>query len=56
MIADTHDKALAVLDSTINDLEDNLSDPSPGYDFRKRGFECSSTRNGRSEPSSESLG
>jgi magnesium transporter len=39
VIADTHDKALAALDGKINDLEDNLSDPRPGYDLRKRGFE-----------------
>lgn len=39
VIVDTHDKAQAVLDSKINELKDNLSDPRPDYDLRKRGFE-----------------
>jgi len=30
VIADTHDQALVGLDGEINELEDNLSDPSPG--------------------------
>jgi hypothetical protein len=38
VIADTRDKALAVLDSKINDIEDNLSDPRPDYHLSKRGL------------------
>ena len=39
VIAATHEKAIAALDLQVNHLEDNLFDPSPGYDLRKRGFE-----------------
>jgi magnesium transporter len=39
VILDSLESARLDLDGAVNELEDNLFDPRPGYDLRKRGFE-----------------
>jgi magnesium transporter len=39
LVADGHHDAVAVLDDAVEDLEDQLFDPRPGADVRRRGFQ-----------------